>query len=142
MIGSAIYDRLSTTAELTEKLAWLKDDWGNEYPAIFQIWAAQDSPFPYIVFRLEENSSFDHVYKSEFTLHLDVWDYNEGGSVITATEISDIIKKMFHNVSVVHPKYGAMTSWFSVRGQIQEETEGIVHIIHQFTIQAWTREVI
>lgn len=135
MISSAIYNRLINNTELTSILAVME---GN--PAIYKVWALEDSDFPYIVYRLEENKSFEHPYKSEFTLYIDVWDYNENTMKLSGT-ISDILKLEFHNKFMEHPKYGAMQSWLFSRGQLQSDLPGIAHVIHQFTIHAWDKEI-
>jgi len=135
MISSAIYDRLSNNTELTNKLAIMEG-----IPAIYKVWALQDSLFPYLVYRLEENKSFEHPYKSEFTLYIDLWDFNEN-TMKESGIISDIIKLEFNNKFMEHPKYGAMQSWLFSRGQMQSDLPGIAHIVHQITIHAWDKEI-
>ena len=135
MISSTIYNLLSNNVDLTSKLAIM-----DGLPAIYKLWAVEDSLMPYIVYRLEENKGFEHPYKSEFTLYIDVWDYNEN-TMIDASNISDVLKLMLNNIMLEHPKYGAVQGWLFSRGQMQSDTPGIQHIVHQFRIHAWDKEI-
>lgn len=134
MISSAIYSRLTNNTNLTDKLAKVDD-----IPAVYKVWAVEDSEFPYIVYRLVEDKMFEHPYKSQFTLYIDVWDYNEN-TMILAQEISDILKLEFNFKRMEHPKYGAMQSWLQTRGQMVSDSPGINHIVHQFLVHAWDKE--
>lgn len=139
MINSAIYNRLKNNTDLTDLLAKIDDGLGGTFPAIYKLWAEEDSPFPYIVYRLTESKIFEHPYKSEFTLYIDIWDYNEDSTKLSQ-EISDIIKKEFNFKRMEHNKYGAMQSWMMSRGQQQSDLKGMSHMIHQFTVHAWDKE--
>lgn len=130
---------MASCQELTQLLANVGFE-DEHLPAIYDVWAIEDSPFPYIVNRVTEDKNFSHPYKSRFTLYLDVWDYNENSTKL-AREISNIVKKLFNDKIMKHPDYGAIQSWLDTRGQLQSDLPGISHIVHQITIHAWDTDL-
>lgn len=135
MIKSAVYSRLKSNNDLVSKLAVMEGE-----PAIYDVWPLEDSKFPYVVYRIAESKNFRHPYKSQFTLYIDVWDYNESSSILSGL-ISNILKREFHWKTMKHPKYGAMQSWLLSRDELQTDLPGIKHIAHQFTVEAWDKDI-
>ena len=136
MLASAIFQRLLNDTELAGMLAII-----DGMPAVFQTWAEPDTPFPYVVFRLSDIAS-DHWGRRVFTLYIDVWDYNEGGHPGTAKAISKRIVELFDRQGLTHPDFEVIRCNLGTRGMVPEDTSGIVHLAHQFTVIAWRKKFI
>ena len=77
-----------------------------------------------------------------FTLYIDVWDYNEGGHPGTAKAISERVVELFDRQRLVHPDYEAIRCNLDTRGMVTEDTSGIVHVAHQFSVITWRKKFI
>ena len=107
-------------------------------PAVFQTWAEPDTPFPYVVFRISDIAS--GIGEADvYTLHY--WDY-EGGHPGTAKAISWRIVELFDRQRLTHPDFEAIRCNLDTRGLIPEDTSGIVHLAHQFSVIAWREKFI
>ena len=136
MLASTIFEKLLNDPELAGMLATI-----DGMPAIFQTWAEPDSSFPYVVFRMDDSAS-GHWGRRMFTLYVDVWDYNDGGHPGTAKAISRRIVELFDRQQLTHPDFEAIRCNLDTRGMVPEDTSGIVHIAHQFSIIAWRQEFV
>ncbi len=131
MLASAVFTKMLNDEVLMDMVATI-----DGMPAIFQTWAEPDSPFPYVVFRMDDSAS-GHWGRRVFTLYIDVWDYNEGGHPGTAKAISKRIVELFDRQRLAHPDFEAIRCSLDTRGLIPEDTSGIVHMAHQFSVIAW-----
>ena len=136
MLASAVFAKMLNDDALTDMVATI-----DGMPAIFQTWAEPDSPFPYVVFRLNDSAS-GHWGRRVFTLYIDVWDYNDGGHPRTAKAISKRVVELFDRQRLVHPDFEAIRCSLGTRGLIPEDTSGIVHLAHQISVIAWRKKFI
>ena len=136
MLASAVFTKMLNDEVLMDMVATI-----DGMPAIFQTWAEPDSPFPYVVFRMDDSAS-GHWGRRVFTLYIDVWDYNEGGHPGTAKAISKRIVELFDRQRLAHPDFEAIRCSLDTRGLIPEDTSGIVHLAHQFSVIAWRKKFI
>ena len=136
MLASTIFEKLLNDPELAGMLATI-----DGMPAVFQTWAEDDTHFPYVVFRTNDNASW-HWGRRVFTLYVDVWDYNDGGHPGTAKAISKRIVELFDRQRLTHPDFEAIRCSLDTRGLVPEDTSGIVHLAHQFSVIVWRKKFI
>lgn len=140
MKPSTLYGLLDTP-EITDKIAEYEYSDGLYVPAIYNIWAKQDSPFPYIVYRLESIEG-NHWNKRTRYAYIDIWDYREGGSTVTVDKIAREIKNILHMLKTSDDEWGAMQVRFDNDGYVPEDEDYIIHYASRYRIRAWDKDFI
>jgi hypothetical protein len=135
MKASTLYGLLDTEA-VTDLLAEYEYQSELTVPALYHIWAKQDSEFPYIVYRMESIEG-NHWNKRTRYAYIDVWDYQEGGSTVTTDDIAKEIKNILHMLKTSDDEWGAMQVRFDNDGYVPEDENYIIHYHSRYRIRAW-----
>ena len=135
MLPATLYDLLNTS-KITNLIAEYSYTAILKVPAIYNLWAKQDSEFPYIVYRLESIEG-NHWDKNTRYAYIDVWDYQEGGSTVTVDSIAREIKNVLHMLKTSDSDWGAMQVRFDNDGYVQEDEDYIIHYASRYRIRAW-----
>lgn len=144
---NAIYERLKNDAELALILKR-----PPAYPEwLYLVWAAKDSPFPYLVHRIDDRSLEPWVMR-QGTYYLDIWDYSQTAvrtytlrqKVITLLDraVIGLMDSQDGSFSCVQPFAGdpaplitAARLYLDTSGFVAEATEHIWHYAMTFQMR-------
>lgn len=126
---SAIYTRLTTDTTLKSKMGGTV--------RLYLNWAQPDTPFPYLVHRIDMSNVADWSPQRKCTYYLDIWSYST-----TAEECLDIKFRILALIDDYRSSTSETTEyfiWLQTDGFIPESEEDIWHYALQFNLK-WLRD--
>lgn len=134
---TTLFNVLSSDSQLSSLLA--KHSLAPDYPAIYDRWAIEDIPMPYIVlswgFQTGETTT-----KMDSSLVMDI--FTAGNSTVMAETIRDRLREILDINSFFSEGEGTVRTHYVRDGNVQEPEDDIVHWMAEFRVIYWDASLI
>lgn len=131
-VRDAIYKALTNDQELNGLLARSTVPGMKGAPAIYETWAAEDTPFPYINMTWSFSPGERHWIKRRGVVTFDIFTNN--ADTITAERISKRLEVILDHREHQDPEDGPISSYLDGTGDYIEDEPEIVHMTIDFTV--------
>lgn len=131
-VRDAVYKTLANDPELNRLLARSTVPGMQGAPAIYETWAAEDTPFPYINMTWSFSPGEQHWIKRRGIVTFDIFMNN--ADTITAERIGKRLSELLDHTETYDPEDGYISSYLDGEGDYIEDEPQIVHITMDFTI--------
>lgn len=131
-VRDTIYKVLANDSELNGLLARSTVPGMTGAPAIYETWAAEDTPFPYINLTWSFSPGERHWIKRRGIVTLDI--FMDNADTVTAERIGRRIAELLDHKEHYDPEDGHITSFLDGEGDYIEDEPEIVHITMDCTI--------
>jgi hypothetical protein len=135
-IQTAIYDHLMNYQPLTDLLG--KSTINPLLPAIYDDWAPENTPMPYVNLTYSYNVSF-HFAKIEATLNVDIFTEKD---TVLAEEIRNNCLLILDRANLILENDSLVRIHYRADGQIFEPIQNITHWNLEFLVVYWRKEYI
>lgn len=134
-VRDEIYKVLATDPELNSMLARSTVPGVEGAPAIYETWAAEDTPFPYINMTWSFAATGTHWVKRRGTLTLDI--FMDSADTITTERIGKRIIELLDHKEYKDPEDGYINCYLDNWNDYIEDDPEIVHHFLDFTVDEW-----
>lgn len=131
-VRDSIYKTLANDPELNGLLARSTVQGMGGAPAIYETWAAEDTPFPYINLTWSFSPGERHWVKRRGAVTFDI--FMDNADTITAERIGRRLGELLDHREHYDPEDGHITSYLDGEGDYIEDEPGIVHLTMDFTV--------
>lgn len=134
---SLVYDTLKNDTELKGMLS--KHDLDPSLPALYERWAIEDIPMPYIVITWNFNAG-DQNTKSDSSVIFDI--FTEGNTTIEAEKIRNRLMAIL-DYNIFHTDTdGPIRTHYQADGNIPEPEDNVCHWNIVFRVIYWDKQLI
>lgn len=139
-VRTAIYERLANDPALNNLLARSNIEGMEEAPAIYERWAAEGTPFPFINLIWTFGESSAHWVKREGVLTVDIFT---GGADSTQNEaIQRRIVELLDHEQTIDPEDGRIETYYQGELDTPEDTPNVIHWSLDFRVDHWRESFI
>lgn len=131
-VRDSIYKTLANDPELNGLLARSTVPNMGGAPAIYETWAAEDTPFPYINLTWSFSPGERHWVKRRGAVTFDI--FMDNADTITAERIGRRLGELLDHREHYDPEDGHIASYLDGEGDYIEDEPGIVHLTMDFTV--------
>jgi hypothetical protein len=128
-VMSTIFNVLSNDADLVSLLG--KHSLAPDYPAIYDRWAIEDVPMPYMVISWGFAAG-DVPTKNDSSVIMDI--FTAGNSTIMAEAIRDRLREIFEQNTFFSEGEGTIRTHYLRDGNIPELEDDVVHWMIEFRV--------
>lgn len=134
-VRDAMYTTLANDPQLNILLARSTVPGMKGAPAIYETWAAEDTPFPYINVTWGFVPGDNHWVKRRGTVTFDIFMNN--ADTITAERIGRRLGELLDHKELYDPEDGSICSYMDGEGDYIEDEPEVVHLTIDFTVDHW-----
>jgi hypothetical protein len=134
---TSIYDLLSSDQDLKSLLA--SHSLAPDYPAIYDRWATEDIPMPYIVLSYGFQAG-DSTSKIDGSFIMDI--FTAGNSTIVAETIRDRLRELLDYNIFFSEGEGIVRTHYLRDGNVPEPEDDVVHWMMEFRVIYWDSSLI
>lgn len=134
-VRDAIYITLANDPELDSLLARSTVPGMGAEPAIYETWAAEETPFPYINMTWSFAPGERHWVKRRGVVTFDI--FMDNADTITAEQITRRLSELLDHKEHYDPEDGVINSYMDGEGDFIEDEPEIVHMTIDFTVDHW-----
>lgn len=137
-LRTEIYLRLAEDPILSSYLAAKPPELG-EGPAIYEVWAAPDTPMPYMNLTYSFGPGADTISRRG-TLDIDI--FIEGNDSTIIETMQKRVKGILSNLRIRDPEDGPIFLTLETENDIPEDTPEVIHWNLTFLVRHWDKSVI
>lgn len=134
---TSIFNFLSADQELRSLLA--THNLAADYPAIYDRWAIEDIPMPYIVLSYNFQAG-DTPTKMDSSFLMDI--FTAGNSTLVAEEIRDRLRELLDYNAIFSEGEGTVRTHYVRDGNVPEPEPDVVHWMIEFRVIYWDASLI
>ncbi|MGN7485353.1 hypothetical protein ACTHPB_27925 [Priestia megaterium] len=134
---TTLFNTLSGDLDLRALLA--AHSLAPDFPAIYDRWATEDIPMPYIVLSYGFEAG-DVTSKMDSSVVMDI--FTAGNSTIMAENIRDRLREMLDHNIIFSEGEGPIRTHYLRDGNIQEPEDDVVHWMIEFRVIYWDASLI
>lgn len=137
-LRTEIYLRLANDPFLVSYLAEKPEEMG-EGPAIYEVWAAEDTPMPYMNLTYSFGAGADLISRRG-TLDIDIFIAGNDSTVIET--IQKRVKGILQGLRIRDPEDGPIFLTLENENDIPEDTPEVIHWNLTFLVRHWDKSII